>query len=161
MIKAVLKEHPDNLLAQQLLQQIHTCVDTMHEVARPFGADLSELPTLKTQRVPVRHDNHSEDEQDDCFDDEGLSPYHEQLKDAYGKLHESELEAALAIFQQILEESPDDANAREGFRITYAAIVKENESNERHKKIEVISRTIHFLESMKVVVNGKKSIENR
>ncbi|MBN1880012.1 tetratricopeptide repeat protein [bacterium] len=154
LIKSVLIEHPDNVMAQQLLQQIHACVDTMHEVARPFGADLSELPTLKTQRVAIITPRQTEENRE--VSDEGveISPFHSELTQAYGKLHQHDLDGALAIFQQILETAPDDNDAREGFRITYAAIVKETESRDRDKKIEVISRTIRLLESMKTVIHN-------
>lgn len=116
LIKHVLEKHPDNLMAQQLMEQIHTCVETMHEVARPFGDELSELPTLKTQKVIQI--NESDSGHVSSNHEESVSPFHIELTEAYRKFHNSDFRGAIELFQKILEESPDNTDAREGFRIT-------------------------------------------
>lgn len=154
LIKSVLEQHPDNVMAQQLLQQIHTCVETMHEVARPFGSDLSELPTLKTQRIAVVTSGDSTESEPEINE---LSPFHLQLTDAFSRLHRQDLKGAMTIFQEILEAAPDNTDAQEGFRITYAALVKEKAAEDREKRIEVISRTIRVLEAMQQVVSDQRT----
>ena len=145
LIKKVLTDQPDNKMGQQLLEQIHSQVDTMYEVARQ--TDTSELIAQQTMRMLKGKQSGS------------LSKFHVQLTDGYRLLRSGDLESALEIFQRILYDEPDNTDAQEGFRLAYAAELESLE-NERQNvkfqdKIQVVRRTIDFLEAMKTVAVKK------
>jgi len=179
LIKHVLMEHPDNLMAQQLMEQIHTQVDTMHEVAAPFDFDTSELQQQATMKfnAPPAGRSHggqsggqttgtgnassSEDVQAEGSSIGSLEddPYYDLLSRAFELFHESRLDQALEIIQRILEEDPENPHAREGFRLIYAEKYKIQEESKidtrMEKKLEVIRRTVRFMEAMRTVVRSR------
>jgi tetratricopeptide (TPR) repeat protein len=157
LVKNILRKHPDNQAAQRLLEQLHTCVETMHEVARPFGSDMSDLPTLKSAKV--MHGSGKDDGASDERNRAGDQPVEELLADACASFRGRDFKLALEQFQKILEWDPDNVEAREGFRKTYKAIVRENETLARHRKVEVIGRTIRFLEAMRKIAGSRKRSE--
>ena len=152
LVKQVLMDHPDNLMAQQVLEEIHAQVDTMHEVAYAPDTDvvglresLSELlESQKTKQVPT-------------VETDDLPPFHEELTKGYRSFHEGDIDSAFDIFQSILEEDPDNQDAREGFRLSYAARLKAEEDESKQEKLEqkleVVRRSVHFLEAMRKVVS--------
>lgn len=144
LIKQVLMQQPDNHLAQQLLEQIHTQVDTMHEVARE--SDTRELQAQQTIRVPLESQS-------------DLPAYHQQLTNGFRLFHSGNIDDSLAIFQGILEEDPDNPDAQEGFRLAYTAKLKDQETEVRQekleRKLEVVRRSVKFLDAMKSAARKK------
>ncbi len=149
LIKGILKKDPNNTAARQLLEQIMTCVDTMHEVALPYGSDLSNLPTIKS--VKVNKATQPSESGDEKQDSDLFPKYHQELKKGFGLLDSNKYDEAISVFGAILEEDPENSDAREGFRLAYAGMVKTRESVKKHKRIEVVGRTIQFLDAMQKV----------
>lgn len=159
LIKNVLRKHPDNLTAQRLLEQVHTCVETMHEVARPFGSDMSDLPTLRSARVTGYSSGSDVSGNEPYRMDAGEQPVEDMLADAISSFRGKDFKCALEQFQKILEKDPDHTEARDGFRRAYKAIVRETEVMARHRKVEVIGRTIRFLEAMRKISSHRNRSE--
>jgi tetratricopeptide (TPR) repeat protein len=154
LIKTILAKEPDNTVARQLLESIMTCVDTMHEVALPYGSDLSNLPTIKTSKVNAMYDNVQAGEKEvtptDIFPE-----HHTELTDGFKLMKNMEYEEAISVFTRILEDDPENTDAREGFRLAYAGLVKKRETFKHQKRIEVVGRTIQFLEAMQDVARQR------
>jgi len=148
MVKNILLNNPENADAQMLMQIIHSQVDTMYEVARQ--TDTRELEAQPTMQIE------SESSHD-------VPVFHKQLTEGFSKYHSGNMKEALEIFQEILENDPENADAREGFRLAYASQLNETEDVELSSKLErkmlVVKRSIDFLEAMRTVVvqKGKTS----
>lgn len=160
LIKNVLVDHPDNLMAQQLLEQIHTQVETMHEIPDPFHFDTSELQKQATMKYPSPSGSQGSDAAVDAVWDDSQNNHGEALAEAFKLYQEGALDAALEIIQGVLEEDPENSDARESFRLIYAEKFKDQDEldldDQMAKKLEVIRRTLHFLEVMKDVAHSRK-----
>ncbi|HPQ41846.1 MAG TPA: tetratricopeptide repeat protein, partial [bacterium] len=102
LVKEVLNSHPDNLMAQQLLEQIHTQVDTMHEVPMPFNFDTSELQKQVTLRFPKGAEPDGDVDRGAQDWEEAESARANPLAEAYRLVTEGALDNALEIVQQVL-----------------------------------------------------------
>ncbi|MBN1297327.1 hypothetical protein JXA80_11150 [bacterium] len=159
IIKHVLMTHPENLLAQQLMEQIHAQVETMHEIALP--PDTLELQrqatlTIQNAHVAAQASTLTGLHRESAKTLHGKNDIDEKVSDAYALFRKGQLEDALGLFQEILETDPDNDAARDGFRKIYAEIVKSRENDavnrKREKQLEVIRRSIRLLDAMRRVV---------
>jgi tetratricopeptide (TPR) repeat protein len=90
-------------------------------------------------------------------DDTKNSTRRSLLEQASGTLERGDIQGALELFKQLLEDDPDDENAREGFRLAYAVMLEGKESivipeESVQRKHAALIQLLEYLEAMLKVV---------